>query len=437
MFTSGIFSLLFFLVMIAAGAHIIVAFLLVGFAVTVSILGFNPAINLLGQTMYHAIATPNFTVLPLFILMGAFAERAGFAKEAYDAVGVVTKKLPGSIGIATCFASAFFGALSGSSLASAAIFGRLALPEMERHNYEKSFSLGCIASAGTFASMIPPSGMLILLAILTDQSVGVLFMAGIIPGLLTATVYAISIIIRVVRKPSLAPGMEFEKHYSFSEKFKLIFNIWPVLLLILVVLGGIYTGVFTPTEAAAAGSFLTLIIGMQKGYLRKLSEIRDALKSSAKTTSMIFAIMVGALYFGRVLALTRLPSNLGEYIIQLSVPGIVVIISIFAIYFLLGMFIPPAGFFAITIPIFFPLVLALDYNPIWFCIASMKLSEIAAVSPPVGLNAFTLKGIAGKGTSIEEVFTGVGPFILCDIIVLVMLMIFPSISLFLPDLYLG
>ena len=433
----GVISVLAFLILLAPGVHIFIAFFAVGLVIISLMVGIGPAIAMIGETLYHGIASSTYAVLPLFILMGSFAARAGFAKDAYDATQVWLGKVPGSIGVSTCLANAAFGAVSGSSLAAAAVFGRIALPEMQRLKYDKAFSLGCIASAGTFACMIPPSGVLIVLAIITDQSIGLLFMAGILPGLFTAMIYSLSIIYRSIKNPKLAPRVSDVPAYTLKEKLRYSVKIWPIALLVIVVLGGIYSGIFTPTEAAAAGVLITFIIGLFRGGLRKYSEIRDALKESAKTSSMVFAIMVGALYYGRVLGITRLPSNLTTFIMDMDIGPIMVTILILLVLFFLGMFMNASAFFMFSFPIFFPVITRLGINPVWFCIVAMKMAEIGAVTPPVGLNAYSLKGVAGKDVSVEDVFSGVFPFIIADFVVIIFLYLFPQIVTFLPDLYMA
>ncbi|MFA7566746.1 MAG: TRAP transporter large permease [Alkalispirochaeta sp.] len=433
----GVITIVAFLLLLATGAHIFIIFFVVGFGVSSVLIGVGPAFAMIGQTIYHGIATSTYAVLPLFILMGSFAARAGFAKDAFDAVQVWLGKIPGSVGVATCWANAAFGAVSGSSLAASAVFGRVALPEMQRLNYDKSFSLGCIASAGTFASMIPPSGVLIVLAIITDQSIGVLFMAGIIPGLFTAAVYSASIIFRSYWNPKLAPRSTDLPRYSLAYRLKYSLKLWPIVVLVVIVLGGIYSGLFTPTEAAAVGTLATYLIGVFKGDLGKFSVMKEALKESAKTSSMIFAIMVGALYFGRVLGITRLPSNLTSFIVSMDISATVVVLFILLILFFLGMFMNASAFFMFSFPIFFPVIVTLGVNPLWFCIVAMKMAEIGAVTPPVGLNAYSLKAVAGKGVSVEDVFKGVTPFILADLVVVLFLFLIPGLATWLPSVYMG
>ena len=255
----GIFTIFTLLFLLGIGFQIGVNFLIVGLLSTTLIIGFQRALILLEQPMYYSINVPCFVALPLFILMGAFAARGGFAQKAYNGLHKATVGIPGSLAVATCFSAAFFGAISGSSLATAALFGKLALPEMSRHKYNRPLSLGSIASAGTFACMIPPSNLFIIYAIFTEQSVGRLFAAGMVPGILTAITYSISIIYRVKKNPELAPEIEKEKEITVKKKIIALKQTGPILVLVLIVLGGIYNGLFTPTEAAAAGAFVTLI----------------------------------------------------------------------------------------------------------------------------------------------------------------------------------
>ncbi len=435
--TVGIYAIILLLVLLAFGLHIAVDFILVGLLATTTLIGLHAALPLLGQTMYYSIATPSFAALPLFVIMGAFASRGGFAIRVYDGIHEAAWGLPGSLGITTCYGCAAFGAVSGSSLATAAIFGRLVLPEMARHKYDKTFSLGTIAAAGTFAAMIPPSAMFIIYAIFTEQSVGRLFIAGIIPGLITATVYSLSIILRVKFNPKLAPPIQREDRVTLHHRLISLSQTWPVAVLATIVLGGIYTGVFTPTEAGAAGAFATLILGIFLGKLGKISIVKEALRESAQTTAMVFMIIVGALFFTRVLAITRIPMELSELILGWNLPRMVVLLIILMLWFMLGMIIIPSGICALTLPIVFPIVLNLGFDPIWFGVITLKLAEIAAVTPPVGLNVYTLKGVAGEDTSIEEVFRGIWPFVICDLLVLVLLIVFPQLTLFLPNLMMG
>ncbi len=435
--TVGVLAIIGLLVLLGLGVHISIDFLVVGFVGTLLLIGLEAALSLLGETLYYSIATPTFCVLPLFILMGSFATRGGFAKQAYDNVHTISSGIPGSLAIATSFGSAVFASICGSSLATATIFGKLAMPEMRKYNYDKKFALGSIASSGTFACMIPPSGMFILFAIFTEQSVGRLFMAGIIPGILTAIVYGTSMFLRAKLNPNLAPMMPEEKNVRMFDRTKAFGRLWPIFTLAFIVIGGIYSGVFTPTEAGAAGALGTLFFGLWQGPLRRLATVKTALRESAHTTSMLFFIIITALFFSRFLAVTRIPFELADFLQSWQVPRIAILLSVLLLWLILGMLVVQAAVFALTLPILFPVITGLGYDPIWFCVIAMKLNEIAGVTPPVGLNAFALAGVAGEGTKVEDVFSGVYPFILCDIIVIIVLFVFPDIVLFLPNAMLG
>jgi tripartite ATP-independent transporter DctM subunit len=426
----GVAALLFLLML---GVPLAINFLLVGFVGIATLLTPSSATSLLGDTMYTAIASPTFTVLPLFVLMGALAAAAGFAELAYKGIHRLAARVPGSLAVATSFGSAAFSTVCGSSLATASVFGRIAYPEMRRYQYDKRFALGSIACSGSLAAMIPPSGMFILFSIFTGVPVGQLFMAGILPGILTALVYAVSIVWRAKCNPELAPTLEEEQRVMLRDRVHGIADLWQILLLGGLVIGGMYGGLFTATEAGAIGVLGALMLGLLSGPLRSLDKLRAALRESAGITTTLFFIIVAALFFSRFLGLTRIPFEVTSFMTSWDVPSWMVLGLILLIWFLMGMVVVPAAAFALTLPILFPIVTELGYHPVWFCVIAMKMCEVAAVTPPVGLNAFALAGAAGKDVRISEVFAGVWPFVLCEIVVLVILLAFPSISLFLPE----
>jgi len=427
----GVFALL---VLLLLGVHIGVALLVTGVG-GLMVMGVGNVLPYVGSSVFHFTWVYEFTALPLFILMSALAMQAGIAEATYGALYKWVQRLPGSLAIATTFGCALLGAVSGSSMAVTAVFGRVSLPEMNRYGYARSLSLGCVAAAGTFACMIPPSTLFIIYAIFTETSIGRLFLAGVIPGLITALVYVASIVIRVRRRPALAPILK-DKRFSWSEKIAAIKQTWSVALLALVVLGGIYSGIFTVTEGAGVGCAGAAIIGIATKGIKKLN-IHGALRDTAFTTAMTFFIIIGALFFSRFLAMSQIPVHLSEFLSGLTVPKEFIILAIFAMYFVLGMLIVPSGMMAITLPVIFPIVLNLGYDPIWFGVIIMKASEIAAVTPPVGLNVYVLKGVVGKDATLEEIFNGIWPFVVCDLIVLGLLVLFPRITLWLPDLIMG
>jgi len=432
----GVISVVFLMTFLILGLPISVNFLLVTMVGVTLVTSFKIAISLLGTGMYYTVANSTFLALPLFIFMGALAAEGGFAKLAYKGINKLAAGIPGSLGIATCYGCAAFGALSGSSLATTAIFGKMVLPEMTEYGYNKTFSVGCIASAGTFAVMIPPSSLFIVFALFTNTSVARLFAAGVIPGLITATVYSISILYRVKNKPELAPIIKSPADVSILDRLMGIINMWPILLIASIIFGGIYTGLFTPIEAAAVGCVLVLVFGWLQKKIRSMSTIKKCLRESAGTCSMIFLIMISALLFSRFLAITQIPNKLSLFILNLDLPRLYFLIGILIVWFFMGMLVTPAAIYALTLPIVFPIITNLGYDPIWFGVITLKLSEIAAVTPPVGLNIFSLKAVAGKDVPIEDIYRGVWPFVLCDIIVLVFLIAFPQLTLWLPNLLL-
>lgn len=390
---------------------------------------------MMGQGFYYNISSPNWAALPLFILLGSLATHGGYARQAFKGLNRLTRGLTGALGIATCYSCAFFGAMSGSPAATAAIFAKLTLPEMRRYGYDKKFAAGIVASAGTFAAMIPPSGLMIVYALLTKQSIGKLFAAGIIPGFITATVYALLIIIRIKKNPALVREVvSAQEHYSMRKRLWAMTDLWPVMVVAVIVLGGIYGGVFTPTEAAAAGCATVLVMGLLHGTLRKMPIIRNALRESASTTSMIFFIIICAIFFSRFMTFTQIPINLAAWVSALEVPNSIILVGILGIWFVLGMVMIPDGIYVLCIPIFFPLIMQLGYDPIWFGIITIKLSEIANVTPPVGLNIFTIQSAMGREVSAEDIYVGIWPFVACDIMVLIMMILFPEIVLWLPGL---
>jgi tripartite ATP-independent transporter DctM subunit len=278
---------------------------------------------------------------------------------------------------------------------------------------------------------------MIVYCLFTQQSVGKLFAAGILPGLLTATIYAFLIILRVRRNPDLVKSTTTELEVNTRERIKALWTMTPIMFIAFVVLGGIYGGFFTPTEAAAVGCAVTLAMGLIQNTLRSQSLVRQALRESAITASMIFIIIISALLFSRFLAITQLPTQLAVWVTGLQVPRFVILLGILAIWFVLGIVMVPDGIYAVTLPIFFPLILKLGYDPIWFGIITIKLSEIANVTPPVGLNIFAIQGVAGDDVEITDVYKGVWPFVACDVIVLALLIGLPDIVLFLPKLIFG
>lgn len=434
--TVGIIGLILLLVFLGFGMPISIIFMFLYIGGLAIILDFDRVVSLLGQGMYFNTSGPNWAALPLFILLGYLATQGGYAQRAFKALNIVTNGLPGALAIATCFSCAFFGAMSGSSAATAAIFAKLTLPEMWRYGYNKNFSAGVVACAGTFAAMIPPSGLMVVYALLTKQSIGKMFAGGIVPGIITAIAYSALIFIRVKYNPGLV-GTGDSSPISIRDRIVGGLDVWPALLVATIILGGIYSGLFTPTEAAAAGCLAVLIMGYFHGGLRSLNAIRTAMRDSATTSAMIFFIIICAIFFSRFLAFTQIPIELANWLAKIQLQPFWLLMGILMVWFLLGMVMIPDGIYVLTTPIFFPLIVQAGYDPIWFGIITIKLSEIANITPPVGLNIFALQGSMGKQITAKEIYAGVWPFVVCEFGVLALMIAFPEIVIWLPNKLLG
>lgn len=428
----GVIVIVLLLLLIFLNVSIGMSFIVSGLIGAWLILGLDKSLSLLVNTSFSSIAKPSWTAIPLFILLGSLAVQSGMARKSYRSADAMAAGLPGSVGIATTLANAAFGAVSGSSLAAVSVFGKTALPEMRELGYGKSFAAGIIASAGTFASMIPPSMMLIIYALFTNTSISELFFAGLIPGIVNALLFAFYIYLKAKNNSEMRS--KSTKNLSTKERLSAAFSAWSVLLVAVVILGGIYTGLFTPTESAAIGCVLILLIGIFQGNFRKMSHLTDSLKESASTTSMIFLINIGALYFAKVLVLTKMPQELTTFLTGLKVAPILVVILICILYFLLGMIMVPIGIYAMTLPIIAPILTSLGYDLVWFGIVSMLLMEIGAITPPVGLNVYALKGVVSRDVSITDIFKGIWAFVAIDVVLLMILIAFPQITLWLPSL---
>ena len=435
--TTGILCIALLLVLMGLGVNIGLSFILSGFLSSAMLLSTDAAVSLLGEASYSSIARPTWAAIPLFLLMGAFCAGGGLARLAYLGAFALARSVPGSLMIATCLSCGIFGAISGSSTATTAMFGKMALPEMNRFGYSRALSVGCIASAGTFASMIPPSILLIIYALFTHQSVTKLFAAGILPGLLTVAVYILTIVLIVRRRPDLAPaGCPSEILGPDTSRVRAAFGMWPIFIIAFVVLGGIYGGLLTPTEAAAAGAVVSLILAVGLGSFSGTNAILKAMTESARVTAMLFLLVVGALYFSRVMAISGLPQDITRTFADADLPRFTILLAIMAVIFVLGMFMVPVGIYALTLPIAMPVLLELGYDPVWFGIIVLKLTEIGAITPPVGLNVFAIKAVAPREMKITlaEIYRGCSVFLIADLCVLAALVAFPGIALWLPSL---
>ncbi|WP_417426781.1 TRAP transporter large permease [Hoeflea sp.] len=384
------------------------------------------------QSLPYSISSEySFAVIPMFVLMGAIAGYSGIISELYGAVNRWTEGVRGGLLMATTLASAGFAAVSGSTIVNAAMFTRIALPEMIKRGYHRGVSAGAIAAAGTFAALIPPSLTFVVFGIMTEQSIGKLFMAGILPGVLTAGCYLLAIPVIGRIRPKWFPRETARS--TLREKIVGLRGIWPMLVLVFIVLGGIYSGITPPTAAGAIGAVGALGISLAR---RKLTggDLWLSMRQTAELTSVLFVLIIAGVFFSRFLVLSGFVTDLTNLVTNsgLSAGGFIVVMVL--MYLVLGMFIDPLSMLVMTVPFIFPVVQAYGLNPIWFGVILCKMIEIGVVTPPVGLNLFAVVSASEGKVKIGELYLGVMPFILIEMVVLTVLILFPEISTYLPDL---
>ncbi|MCS6891147.1 MAG: TRAP transporter large permease [Rhodovarius sp.] len=420
--------------LIALRAPIALAMLAVGAVGYAQILDLQALLNYLKTTPYHLFANYTLSIIPLFILMGALAERGGLARDLFAAAQVVLGGRPGGLPLSVIGASAAFGAVCGSSVATTATFGRAALPELLRGGTRPGFATATIAAGGTLGILVPPSVILVVYAITTEQNVAKLFMAAAIPALIAVLLYMAAIRLAVWRDPSLAPAAA---PLPRGERARVLRHVLPVLLIACTVVGGIYGGVFTPTESAAVGCVAVLAVGLLRRSLT-WPDIRAALLATAETTAMIFAILLGAEIFNAFLALTQAPDLLAMWVTDQDFPPYGVLIVLLLTYLVLGAVMDELAMILLTLPVFFPVMTALDFGmtseevAIWFGIMVLAVVGIGLTAPPIGLNVFVISSIA-REVPIIATYRGVLPFIAADLLRLVLLAAFPVLSLWLVE----
>ena len=424
--TIGIVGIIGLSLLLVSGMRIAYATALCGLVGLWALRGYEPAAGLAGLMPYSESSHYTLLVLPLFVLMGYLAHHAGITRSIYWTARQWLGHLPGGLAIATVFGCAGFAAACGASTASAAVMGRVSLPELKRYGYDEKVAAGCVAAGGTLAAMIPPSVIMVIYGFIAEQSIGALLLAGILPGLLQALTYSVMIYLRFRANPELGPSI---KGISWPDRIKSLSGTWGIFTLILIVLGSIYTGFATPTEAAgigALGAFLMALPRMRRG------DLKAALLETARTTAMIFAIIIGVLIFVRFMAFSGMPAALVETVLEMDVDRYVVLIGILAMYLVLGMFLDGIGMLLLTIPLVLPTVTALGFNPIFFGVLVVRMVEIGMITPPIGLNAFVLKGVA-PDIPIGNIFRGCGWFVVVDLFNVAILIMFPAIILFIPN----
>lgn len=424
------------------GAALLFVFLAAGIPVSVSmgvigiggmLLGAGPLLTMgqLSVLPFWVVNNYAFAVLPMFVLMGVLAESSGVTTQVFQAADLWLRRFRGGLYHAVIVGSAIFAAVSGSTIVNAVVFTRIAFPQMIKFGYSKSLSLGAIAGAGSFAAMIPPSITMVIYAIITEQSVGRLLIAGVIPGILTAIVYLGGVTILVRIKPDLAPPIEAT--VTWPERWRAAGQVWPILILMILVLGGIYTGLFPPSAAGAAGAFGAFCLAVFKKRGFRGGWLTSALRDAASISCIIFVILIGGLLLSRMLVVVGVIDDMVGQITAIASSPVSFMIMASILYIVLGCFLDTTSMMIVTLPFLFPVVTALEIDPIWFGIVLVKLIEISVVTPPVGINLFAVLGAVGKEADFRHVALGVIPFIFFDLIVLALLIIFPELATWLPN----
>ncbi|MDF1734991.1 MAG: TRAP transporter large permease [Minwuia sp.] len=445
--TIGIIGMVALLILIALGMRVVFACAIVGMVGIIAVLyakpnfdlakAFMAGAGLAGLTPHSKSVAYTLSVLPMFILIGYLAFHAGITKAVFEAARRWIGWVPGGLAVASVFATAGFAAVSGASTSTAAVFARIAIPEMLAAGYDRRLAAGVVAAGGTLASLIPPSAILVIYAIIVEQSVGALLLAGFLPGLFSAVVYALLIVFRAWRNPELGRPI---RGYTWKQRFESVPGTTPILLVIAIIIGGIYLGLATPTEAGALGAFVVLVMAAVRGM--KWSQFQDAILETAKLTVMIFSIIWGVLIFVRFLGFARLPENFANWIVDLPLDPWTIMILILLAYAVLGMFMDAIGMLLLTLPVVYPAVVALGpglgFDPgsndvaIWFGIIVVKMVEICLVTPPIGLNCYVVNGVR-PDIPLTDVFRGIGPFFIADVLTVAGLVAFPAIITWLPN----
>jgi len=427
---AGVIGTVLVFILLFLGMPIAFALMLVGFAGISYLASIEAALPIAARTVYEVSAYYPYTVIPLFIVMGGFAGSSGMTKDLYSAFDKWFRKLPGGLGIATIGACAGFAAVSGSSVATAATMGTVALPEMKRFNYHPRLATGTVAAGGTLGFLIPPSIGFIVYGMLTEQSIGKLLVAGMIPGLILAVAYMAIVVVWVKLNPSIAPVSP--EAVSWREKFSALLGVWEPLAIFLLVMGGIYGGLFTPTEAGAMGATVLFLVAIIKRKLNRQNLV-GALLEAVRISVMVLFLVAGANVFSYFLALSTIPMKVAGWAAALEVSPYLIHTIIIVIYLFLGCFLDAISMMVLTMPVIYPVILALGFNPIWFGVIAVLMMEAGLITPPMGLNIFTVAGVA-KDVPIETIFRGVAPFLLSIFAIVILITIFPQLALFLPNM---
>ncbi len=427
--TIGLIGLGALLILLFARIPVGFAMAIVGFTGFVQLVNLDAALSLLARDVYSTFSSYSLTVIPLFIFMGQVSFHAGISRRLYDTAYAFIGHRPGGLAMATVGACTAFGAICGSSPATAATMGTVALPEMKRYNYSMELATGAVASGGSLGMLIPPSVVFIVYGIMTEQSIGKLFMAGILPGLLIASFFCLAIAFSCRLNPELGPP---GPPTSWRGRVASLKGTAETLLLFSLVMGGLFVGFFTPTEAGAIGALCSIGIALM-GRNLTFAKLKTSLFETTRTACMVMIIVTGAVIFGHFLAVTRIPFDLAGWVAGLPLPRFVIMLVIIAVYLIGGCFIDALALILLTVPIFYPVIMSLNYDPIWFGVIIVLVTQMGVISPPVGINVYVVKGVAPE-IPLATIFKGVMPFLIALILGTIILIAIPQISLFLPSL---
>jgi C4-dicarboxylate transporter DctM subunit len=427
--TVGVLGIILLLVLFLIRIPVSFAMIIVGLAGFSYLGGSDSGLAILSQDIFETLSSYPLSVIPMFILMGSFAFASGISERLYNASYTWVGQFRGGLTVATVLACSGFAAISGSTAATAATMGKIALPEMKKYGYDDEFATGTVASAGTLGILIPPSTVLIVYGILTEESIGKLFIAGVLPGIILTFLFVITVIILCMRNPRLGPP---GPKTNFRQKLLATAGIFESLLLFLLTIGGLFLGWFSPTQAGAIGAAGALVIGVARRQI-SMQKIVDSGKDGLRTACMVLMIIAGATVFGHFLAISNIPFALADWIDNLPLPPMAVMSVMIVIYFVGGFFMDSMALIVVTIPIFFPIVNRLGFDPIWFGVIIVLVGEMGVITPPVGVNVFVIKGIA-PNIPLYKIFRGIVPFLIALFVLTALLMVFPAIATFLPGL---
>ncbi len=424
----GITAFLVLIFLLAITVPIGVAMMLCGVGGLAMIIGLIPSLSLFGTTVMQSVVTYDLSIIPLFILMGALASRSGLSQELYDAFNAWLGGFRGGLALATVGACGAFAAICGSSVATAATMSKVALPEMKKYRYSDSMATGSVAAGGIIGILIPPSVILVLYGLLTESSIGDLFIAGFLPGILTILVFMIVISIVTRLHPESGPAGEKS---TWKQKLNATLKTWAITALFATVIGGIYFGVFTPTEAAGVGAFGALFIAFSRKRLNR-EMMKETLLETGQTSAMIFTILIGAITLNNLVIFSGLANALADFVSGLDMSPATVMLIILLMYLIMGCFLDALAMILLTVPIFYPIVIDLGYDPIWFGIIVVMVVELGLITPPIGMNVFVIKGMA-QSVPLVSIYKGVLPFVIGQVVLIIAVFLMPEIALWLPE----